>query len=186
MAPKQLKRTDLKVLYFPLDPANEEIQGCSIVHRPTGFGAVSEAATLSARDNLLAALTQIAQKMGVDPTGVTRMFQCPTCNQEHLPLVEGWTPEHTYQYSKKVTVSLNKQVEAMLWCFVSREVDDSKWSWALVEGEEQNADPIEYGEEFFIEDAFTTADKCAAVWANERNEEWVSQNGQEDDSDDDE
>jgi hypothetical protein len=164
-APKQIKREDLKVIYFPLDPANEEIQGCSIVHRPTGFGAVSEAATMGARENLLAALTQIAQKMGVDPTGVTRMFQCPTCNQEHLPKTEGWDPEHTYQYSKKVVVDINKQIEAVLYCFVSREVDDSKWSWSLVEGEE-GKDPIEYGEEFFIEDAFTAADKCAAMWAN--------------------
>lgn len=173
VAPKELKREELKVIYFPLDPANEEIQGCSIVHRPTGFGAVSEAATLSARDNLLSALTQIAQKMDVDPTGVTRLFQCPTCDQEHLPTVKGWTPEHTYQYSKEVVVKLgNAQVEKtyVLFCFVNREVDDSKWSWSLVEGAEQSSEPIEYGEEFFIEDAFTNADKCAAVWANEHKE----------------
>jgi hypothetical protein len=174
MAPKQLKREDLKVIYFSLDPANEDIMGCSIVHRPTGFGAVSEAATMSARDNLLAALTQIAQKMGVDPAGVTRMFQCPTCNQEHLPSVDDWTPEHTYQYSKKVVVKLgNERTEKIyvLFCFVNRDVSESKWNWSLVEGAEQDNDPIEYGDEFFIEDAFANADKCAAMWANERQQE---------------
>jgi hypothetical protein len=168
---QQLLREDLKIVYFPLDPANEEMQGCSIVHRKLGLGAVSEAATMNARENLLAAVGQLADKMGVPVDQAKLLFHCPTCQQEHLPKVEGWNEEHHYQYSKKVTVSVGEHLEAHLFCYVNREVGEAKWQWQIREGASERAEPLAYDEEFFIEDAFLAADKAASMWANEQYKE---------------
>lgn len=165
-APQQLKREDLKIVYFPLDPTNEEMQGCSVVHRQLGFGAVSEAATLNARENLTAAVTQLAAKMGVPADQAQLLFHCPTCKQERLPEADGWTAEHTYQYSKPVKVNIGDD-EFTLVCYVTRDVGDSKWQWSLIEGTDPRREPLMWDEEFFIEDAFLAADKSAAMWANQ-------------------
>ena len=101
-----LNKSDFKIVYFHLPNQNEEEdlpKGCVVVHNTTSFAGVGENPNSTVKENLITAFKTLVGKAKLPAEEVDKLFSCPTCNQERLPNIPKWKPDHSYEYVRKFT-----------------------------------------------------------------------------------